>query len=40
MTYNEWGEGTAVESATDWPSSSGHGAYMDVLHEVFAAHPR
>src|SRR5882757_9492019 len=28
MTYNEWGEGTAVESATDWASSSGHGAYM------------
>jgi RNA polymerase sigma factor (sigma-70 family) len=40
VTYNEWGEGTAVESATDWPSSSGHGAYMDILHEVFTAHPR
>jgi len=39
MTYNEWGEGTAVESATDWASSSGHGAYMDILHEVFGAHP-
>ncbi|MFF1701883.1 sigma-70 family RNA polymerase sigma factor [Streptomyces sp. NPDC058252] len=40
VTYNEWGEGTAVESSTDWPSSSGHGAYVDILHEVFAAHPR
>jgi hypothetical protein len=40
VTYNEWGEGTAVESSTDWASASGHGAYMDILHEVFAAHPR
>jgi RNA polymerase sigma factor (sigma-70 family) len=40
VTYNEWGEGTAVESSTDWPSSSGHGAYMDILHKAFAAHPR
>ncbi|MFF4751677.1 hypothetical protein ACWD5R_04430 [Streptomyces sp. NPDC002514] len=40
VTYSEWGEGTAAESATDWPSASGHGAYMDVLHDVFTAHPR
>ncbi|MDX6362715.1 MAG: hypothetical protein QOC85_1725 [Streptomyces sp.] len=40
VTYNEWGEGTSVESSTDWPSSSGHGAYLDILHEVFARHPR
>ncbi|MFE5031836.1 sigma-70 family RNA polymerase sigma factor [Streptomyces sp. NPDC056683] len=40
VTYNEWGEGTAAESATAWASQSGHGAYMDVLHEVFTAHPR
>jgi RNA polymerase sigma factor (sigma-70 family) len=40
VTYNEWGEGTAVESSTDWPSSSGHGAYIDILHQVFSAHPR
>jgi hypothetical protein len=33
-TYNEWGEGTAVESATRWASRSGHGAYMDALHAV------
>jgi RNA polymerase sigma factor (sigma-70 family) len=40
VTYNEWGEGTAAESGTDWASASGHGAYMDVLHDVFGAHPR
>ncbi len=32
-TFNEWGEGTAVESATRWASSSGYGQYLDVLHE-------
>jgi acid phosphatase type 7 len=31
-TFNEWGEGTAVESATDWASSSGFGDYLDALH--------
>jgi hypothetical protein len=40
VSYNEWGEGTAVESSTDWASTSGHGAYLDILHEVFTAHPR
>ena len=40
ISYNEWGEGTAVESSTVWSSSSGHGVYMDILHQVFAAHPR
>ncbi len=38
-TYNEWGEGTAVESAAEWASASGRGAYIDMLHDVFAAHP-
>jgi hypothetical protein len=32
-TFNEWGEGTAVESASDWASSSGYGAYLDALHD-------
>jgi hypothetical protein len=32
-TFNEWGEGTAVESALEWASPSGFGAYLDVLHE-------
>jgi hypothetical protein len=31
-TFNEWGEGTSVESATEWQSASGHGAYLDALH--------
>jgi hypothetical protein len=31
-TFNEWGEGTAVEPATEWSSASGYGEYLDVLH--------
>ncbi len=31
-TFNEWGEGTSVESALEWASSSGYGAYLDALH--------
>ncbi len=31
-TFNEWGEGTAVESATQWATPSGYGAYLDALH--------
>jgi hypothetical protein len=31
-TFNEWGEGSAVESATEWSSSSGYGSYLDALH--------
>jgi hypothetical protein len=31
-TFNEWGEGTAVESAQEWASPSGYGGYLDVLH--------
>ena len=31
-TFNEWGEGTAVEGAQEWPSPSGRGAYLDALH--------
>lgn len=31
-TFNEWGEGTAVESAKEWETSSGFGAYLDALH--------
>jgi hypothetical protein len=31
-TFNEWGEGTAVESAEEWATSSGYGAYLDALH--------
>lgn len=31
-TYNEWGEGSSVESATQWSSASGNGSYLDELH--------
>lgn len=31
-SFNEWGEGTAVESATEWASASGRGDYIDALH--------
>jgi hypothetical protein len=31
-TFNEWGEGTAVEAAQEWASPSGYGAYLDALH--------
>lgn len=33
ISYNEWGEGTAIESAKGWETRSGHGFYMDVLHD-------
>jgi len=32
-SYNEWGEGTSVESALDWQTESGYGMYLDVLHQ-------
>jgi len=31
-TFNEWGEGTAVESASEWSTVSGHGEYLEALH--------
>lgn len=31
-TFNEWGEGSSVESAVEWQSSSGFGKYLDILH--------
>jgi hypothetical protein len=33
-TFNEWGEGTATESAQEWASSSGYGTYLDTLHNA------
>jgi hemolysin type calcium-binding protein/calcineurin-like phosphoesterase family protein len=30
-TFNEWAEGTSVESAREWESPSGFGVYLDVL---------
>ena len=34
ISFNEWGEGTAVESSVQWASPSGYGRYLDVLHAV------
>jgi len=31
-TFSEWGEGTSVESASEWASASGNGTYLDALH--------
>jgi hypothetical protein len=31
-TFDEWGEGTAVEAAQEWTSASGFGVYQDALH--------
>ncbi len=31
-TWNEWGEGTAVEDAVQWQSADGYGQYVDILH--------
>lgn len=31
-TFSEWGEGTAVEGATEWSAPSGFGTYLDALH--------
>jgi hypothetical protein len=36
-TFNEWGEGTVVESAAQWQSASGYGQYLDALHSPTAA---
>mmetsp|Transcript_1301 Transcript_1301/g.1678 ORF Transcript_1301/g.1678 Transcript_1301/m.1678 type:complete len:589 (+) Transcript_1301:160-1926(+) len=33
-TFNDWGEGTATESADQWTSLTGHGRYLDALHEI------
>lgn len=30
-TFNEWGEGSAVENASEWASDSGNGVYLDAL---------
>ena len=33
-TFNGWGDGTAVEGATEWSGSSDYGRYVDVLHDI------
>jgi hypothetical protein len=34
-TFNEWGEGTAVEEAQQWSSTSGHGTYLDAMRSAY-----
>ena len=34
LSFNEAGEGTLIESCTAWESRSGHGKYLDCLHDV------
>ena len=36
-TFNEWGEGSSVEPATEWPSASGMGTYLDAMRVAYAA---
>jgi phosphatidylinositol-3-phosphatase len=36
-SFNEWGEGTAVESATEWATSDGRGTYIDAMHDAYGA---
>lgn len=33
-TFNEWGEGTAVQSAEEWSTGSGCGTDLDALHRA------
>ena len=33
-SFNEWGEGTSVEAAMEWASSSKYGFYLDALHDI------
>ncbi len=39
-SFNEWGEGTAIESGGQWRSASGHGQYVDALFETLVAGKR
>jgi hypothetical protein len=36
-TFNEWGEGTAIEPAQEWASPSGYGVYLDIMHGVLGS---
>ena len=33
ISFNEWPEGTSIESAREWETASGYGAYVDTLHD-------
>jgi hypothetical protein len=34
-SFNEWGEGTAVEPAREWSTPNGFGKYLNLMHRVF-----
>jgi Glycosyl hydrolase family 99 len=34
ISFNEWPEGTSIESAREWETPSGYGAYVDALHDA------
>ena len=34
-SFNEWGEGTAVEPGREWESTSGYGTYLDALRSAY-----
>ena len=35
-SFNEWGEGTAVEPSRQWQSASGYGTYLDAMRSVYS----
>jgi len=39
ISFNEWPEGTAIESGLGWETPSGYGAYLDALHDGIPARP-
>jgi hypothetical protein len=39
ISFNEWPEGTSIESGGDWSSASGYGSYLDALHDGIPARP-
>ncbi len=38
-SFNQWGDGSSVESAREWASPSGFGTYLDALHNQGATGP-
>jgi hypothetical protein len=35
-SFNEWGEGTAVEPSLQWQNSSGYGSYLEAMRAVYS----
>jgi hypothetical protein len=35
-SFNEWGEGTAVEPSQEWQTLSGHGTYLDAMRSAYS----